>query len=253
VLPNHKLLLKNGDYESDIGMLDLDTLKFEQTGLVNYVFNNFIMLENGLVVCSETSRIVGSFTHHDIVYLRVQNFVLQPVHRIRNGHSNLITCLQALPNSEMASGAADNKIKIWSSNYQLLRTLEGHRDSLSYVKYIGNNSILSLADDKAMHLWNYQSGECLKVIEIEINNIADLIVSMSEGFFVILSKAMYFQELSIYEMHNYQCVLKMDHRFFEGFIKAIDYLGDKRFVVATSKQIAIFDFQGETKNRGIAL
>ena len=66
----------------------------------------------------------------------------------------------------MASGSWDFTIKLWdTSSGKLIRTLEGHTDSIHMNLELINNGQLLISGgsntDKTIKTWNWQTGECL--------------------------------------------------------------------------------------------
>src|SRR5262245_33016273 len=64
----------------------------------------------------------------------------------------------------LASGSADNAVKLWdASSGKLVRSLEGHRDSVRSVAFSPDGRWLaSGSNDDAVRLWDASSGELVR-------------------------------------------------------------------------------------------
>ena len=58
----------------------------------------------------------------------------------------------------------DNTVKIWNTDGECLKTLEGHSDYVFSVAILGPDRIVSGSWDNTVKIWN-TDGECLKTLE----------------------------------------------------------------------------------------
>jgi WD40 repeat protein len=86
------------------------------------------------------------------------------------GHSGSVLCLLLLNESQLASGSADNSIKIWDFvSGQCLITLSGHVEGVQEL-FLCKNGVLASAslysrDNSEILLWNWQTGQLMKKLE----------------------------------------------------------------------------------------
>ena len=77
------------------------------------------------------------------------------------GHSNVVRSVAFSPDGKMiASGSADNTIKIWNLEGRELRTMTGHSNWVDSVAFSPDGkTIASGSDDKTIKLWNLEGKE----------------------------------------------------------------------------------------------
>jgi WD40 repeat protein len=82
---------------------------------------------------------------------------LKEINRLE-GHSSGVNSVTFSPdNSFIASGSADNTIKIWLPDGQLIRTLSAHTDVVNSVSFSPDSQIIvSGSQDKTVKLWDTQ-------------------------------------------------------------------------------------------------
>ena len=106
-----------------------------------------------------------------------------------SGHRDIIMAVSFSPEDKLiASASADNTVKIWQRDAQLLTTLSGHKDVVFGVAFSPDGkTIVSSSEDNTVKLWNLQ-GELLKTLtehSKSVNRViyspsGDLIASASE-------------------------------------------------------------------------
>ena len=102
--------------------------------------------------------------------------------QVFNRHTNneSIYSVAVNPTSDTFAGAGfDGKIRIWRSNsdgtQKLIRTLSGHEDTVSQVKYSPDGELIASASwDKTIKLWNRSTGKLIDTLKHEegVNAIA---------------------------------------------------------------------------------
>ncbi|MES1902771.1 MAG: Transducin (beta)-like 3, partial [Paramarteilia canceri] len=82
-------------------------------------------------------------------------------------HSKDISCLKFSPKSKLiASGSLDKDVKIWNANtLQLLSTLSGHKRAIKTLRWMPDNSILTMSIDSIIKHWSAKTYSCLKTFE----------------------------------------------------------------------------------------
>lgn len=84
------------------------------------------------------------------------------------GHSDEVQILRTLPNNELASGSADNTIKIWNTETCSLKfTLVGHVGNILCLVVLPDNELASGSTDKTIRIWNTQLGFFLFLLSID--------------------------------------------------------------------------------------
>jgi WD40 repeat protein len=85
------------------------------------------------------------------------------------GHTDAVLSVAFSPDARtLASGNADNTIKLWGvASGQLLRTLTGYTDSVYSIAYSADGRTLaSGSDDKTIKLWDVASGQLLRTVTL---------------------------------------------------------------------------------------
>jgi WD40 repeat protein len=90
-----------------------------------------------------------------------------------------------------ASGSADNTIKLWSiSDRQSFKTLTGHTNDVSSLKYLTDGTLASGSTDALVKIWNLKTGALIKNLYGHVTTInsieqidSNMIVS-SVGFII---------------------------------------------------------------------
>ena len=70
----------------------------------------------------------------------------------------------------IVSGSDDKTVKIWNTDGECLKTLEGHSNYVFSVAILGPDRIVSGSQDKTVKIWN-TDGECLKTLEGHSNYV----------------------------------------------------------------------------------
>jgi WD40 repeat protein len=72
-----------------------------------------------------------------------------------NGNTNNINALTVLQYGDLASGSADNTIKIWDPiDGRLKRTLNRHTSSVFALTVLQNGDLASGSSDQTIKIWN---------------------------------------------------------------------------------------------------
>jgi WD40 repeat protein len=80
--------------------------------------------------------------------------------------------VKELLDGTLVSGSADKSIKVWNpDNGKVLRTLEGHSDSIQCLEILSkaeySGLLVSGCMDKSIKMWDTSQGELLKTFEME--------------------------------------------------------------------------------------
>ena len=119
---------------------------------------------------------------------------------LNNGHTAPIHCLSLSQDGRiLASGSADNTIKIWDmTSGQLLRTLQGHKAPVWSVALSQNGkTLVSGSQDQTIKIWDVESGQVRHtltehtdtVYSVALSPDEQTIVSGSQDFTVKIWKA----------------------------------------------------------------
>jgi WD40 repeat protein len=95
------------------------------------------------------------------------------------GHLSWVLCLAEINEYCLASGSADNLIKIWNvSNSELIRTITGHSDWITCLVWIRKKETIlaSGSKDNTIKLWNTQTGDLIRTLVGHFNTVLSLLI-----------------------------------------------------------------------------
>ena len=162
----HDGRLASCSFDGTIKVLNKSTYKCELTideGAIPFPFLS--VLNNG--------NIVASSSEGDIYIYSITKDNFEFVHQISSGHgskdlySQWISVVFQISNNRIASGAADNTIKIWNDSepYNCIATLIGHTDIISSILQLkGQELLVSCARDQTLRIWSLINYQCITVI-----------------------------------------------------------------------------------------
>ena len=126
------------------------------------------------IVTERNYLIVGSWTEIKIWDINSTNCILMKTY---NEHSNYIRFLTVSSNGLLASGASDNKIKIWNiSQSNSSMTLSGHASGIYSLVFITNDTLASGSQDSTIKIWNLNTGVCLTTLLGHTGMVTSLIL-----------------------------------------------------------------------------
>ncbi len=101
---------------------------------------------------------VTTTLQQSLYWIREQNRI--------EGHEDILWSITFSPDGQIiASGSRDRKIKLWSQNGTLLKTLEGHRSGILSVRFSPDGTTLASGSrDQTIKLWS-RDGILLKTLE----------------------------------------------------------------------------------------
>ena len=90
-----------------------------------------------------------------------------------NGHKFGISSLKLVNESVLATGSADDTVKIWKIvgkelNGTLIRTFKGHLDSVTSLDVSDVNTLMSGSQDQTIRFWNMNTGNCVHTWETDL-------------------------------------------------------------------------------------
>jgi WD40 repeat protein len=133
------------------------------------IFASFTSLTKTLM----SFRIKSKF----LLKLLVTLFSLSKAKKI-TAHAIRVLALLALNNGTKATGSADNTIKIWNSDYQVIQTLQDHTGWVTILASYASDMFLSGAKDHRIIVWKNDNGEYQKLNSLKvIYDITCLLVS----------------------------------------------------------------------------
>jgi WD40 repeat protein len=204
---------------------------------------SFEELQNGHLVCAENV----DKCHSNILVFNVSEIKIELVDAVNEAHAERICALQSLADNKLASGSYDRTIKIWSNDLKLLRTLKGHNLSVISLILLPDGHLLSGSIDKSMRVWNYESGDCVRLMQdskgyfehISLANentttIACRVGSPCENYSIQFFNHSDLKCVSIVPASFIHANTRLDH---------FQVLDDNSFATVSADTIKIFDFQ----------
>jgi WD40 repeat protein len=75
-----------------------------------------------------------------------------------NGHTDWVNSLVILPDNTLASGSADQTIKIWDTvNGKELVTMIGHTSWINFLVVLPDNTLASASADQTIKIWGIKN------------------------------------------------------------------------------------------------
>lgn len=81
-------------------------------------------------------------------------------------HRDRINAMALDEEGRLITCSDDTTIKVWGRTGQWLRTLQGHTNGVGAFVRTGN-MLISSSEDRTVRIWNYLTGDCLSVLEID--------------------------------------------------------------------------------------
>jgi len=92
-------------------------------------------------------------------------------------HERAVYSVVVLPNGRLASGSADNTIRIWNlETGECLRVLEGHTDWVHTLAVLPNGYLVSASGDNTIRIWDTVSGDCVQILKGHTRLVTSLAV-----------------------------------------------------------------------------
>ena len=82
-----------------------------------------------------------------------------------NGHTDSVYSLILVKDGNLASGSADETIKIWKrENDQCFKTLQCHTGRIWALESKYTFDLISCSGEESIKIWNVTSGECIRTL-----------------------------------------------------------------------------------------
>ncbi|MBL6446458.1 WD40 repeat domain-containing protein [Fulvivirga sp. 29W222] len=236
-LKNQNLLVAGHNYD---GIHLLDWEKKEEVGslkMTDHAIFDINSFENHLYV-SDAS---GTVTVVDLKSLHV-------VYKINNSLKSARAIAINEQSREMAVGYSDNKVRIFNlDDYQLVRELEGHENSVFTVKYSPDGQLLVTAGrDAHLKIWDVQAGYLeLEDIVAHMYAINNLDFSPDGKHFVTCSMD---KSIKIWDTHAFRLLKVIDKARHAGHGTSVNKLlwsSYKDLLVSASddRAISVWDIE----------
>ncbi|TIA89825.1 hypothetical protein E3P99_01902 [Wallemia hederae] len=115
----------------------------------------------GNVCCLHTRQdalVSGSWDLSARVWKRSQAGDYSQVLRL-NGHEQAVWDVKLLHDFSILTASADNYIRHFDKEGQLLKVFKGHTEPVRSLQVLGNDTLLSASNDGSIRKWNIKSGE----------------------------------------------------------------------------------------------
>ena len=118
----------------------------------------------------DNNKLISCSTDKSLKIWSINKYSFHCDYTIKDAHCDWINKIIPLSNNRMASCSSDKMIKIWNSNfpYNLIKTLEGHNDTINSIIQIKGKEILISCGSgvkNSLHKWNLSTYECNKRIK----------------------------------------------------------------------------------------
>jgi WD40 repeat protein len=107
---------------------------------------------------------------------------------VLEGHQRQVTCVVfSADGKRLLTGSQDKTLKVWDvAKGTVAKTLEGHKNWISSVSYLGDHVVCSTSDDLTVRLWDVAKGT--EVGQIDLSHSADCprsLARLDNGDFVV--------------------------------------------------------------------
>ena len=82
--------------------------------------------------------------------------MLKTVDEKNGGHSNSVCSLAVSNNGRIASGSADDTMKVWNHDFTLFKTLNGHTNLVRALIFTHDGCLISGSWDSTIKVWSKQ-------------------------------------------------------------------------------------------------
>ena len=146
---------------------------------LHFPINNFplIILNNGYLVGGRFGKI--------LIYNLSEEKIIKEI----KAHNDWIETLLELPQlGYLASGSNDKTIKIWdlNHNYKLIKTLEGHSDSVWSLALLPDGNLVSGSIDQTIRIWDIKSWNQANILYLYAEIAVSDIIETERNMFQLL-------------------------------------------------------------------
>lgn len=144
-----------------------------------------------------------------------------------SAHQGYVWTLERLSEEVLASGGRDTSIRVWHRDGRLLRTLNGHTQSVLGLARLSDRCVASVSRDRTLRIWDWQSGGCLHVVEQAHAAAMLSVVALGDG---MLATAGADRRIKLWDARGQACGVLDGH---DGWVWAVDRMPDGRLASAS--------------------
>lgn len=151
-----------------------------------------------------------------------------------------------------AAGGWNGKIKLWLKNdggtQQLLKTLPGHKQTITQVKFSPDGKLIASASwDKTIKIWDAKNGELIDTLQHHQSGINSIAFSPNSK---LLAAASEDKTISIWQLNGNQAQLLQTLPGHQDSVKSITFSPDGKLIASGSydKTIKLWDLKGNLLN-----
>jgi E3 ubiquitin-protein ligase RFWD2 len=237
----HKAILASSDYEGSVTVWDASTGQRTKTfqehekRCWSVDFNNV------------DTRLIASGSDD----ARVKLWSLNVEHSVASLEAKAnVCCVKFNPRSSchLAFGSADHCVHYYDlrSTKEPLALFKGHRKAVSYVKFLGNEEIVSASTDSQLRMWNINKPQCLRSFVGHINE-KNFVGLATDGDYIACgseNNALYVyykgltKQLFSFKFDASHSVLDKDRKEDDSseFVSAVCWKSNSNVVVAANSQ-----------------
>lgn len=163
----------------------------------------------------------------DVVYRAPEGACHTAAATFESGHQGYVWTLEPLSPEIFASGGRDTSIRVWHRDGTLLRTLNGHTQSVLGLARLSDRCLASVSRDRALRIWDWQSGRCLHVVDSAHAAALLSVVALDDG---TIATAGADRHINLWDAKGGACGALKGH---DGWVWAVDKMPDGRLASAS--------------------
>lgn len=242
VLPDCRLIayIKNKDAAKTKKLQIWDTKTFESDFIqIDNTVLCFDHLRNEKLICAEKGIDENKALFYTIAIYAIDNLRFKKLSEFKHKDLRDAECSKVLPGDLLALGHWNGEIVLWNYKEMTLdKRLGSHYSKVNDLKHLRPEDLLiSCSRDMTAKIWNYRTGECMRVMQEE-GKIKCIRFIPSNVFFVCLVD----DTIRFYDRKTYECVKTISKELIQDMrhLNDIVFLDSNHLAAKSLRDIKVF-------------